>query len=473
MFFRTTCRDFADAYASGRTTPEEVLDKTLSNIKAADDMSPPLRAFIRRTEDIARQTAVASAKRWKRGRPLGPLDGVPVAIKDEFDVAGYPTRAGTMFRGSTPATQDAPVVARLRKKGAMIIGKTHMTEIGIGGTGANAHYPTPRNPFDLHRMTGGSSSGSGAAVSAGLCPVALGSDAGGSIRIPAALCGIYGFKPTYGRIPASGGALLSWSLDHLGPLGASLDDLGAFMDATSGADPSDLASVFGPHPRRVGRLKAKPLKGMRFAWCPDFADDADVDVRTVFHEALVRLKDQGAVVEKVRLQHARAIHKVGYITFCAESAASQRDWMREHRDAYNLDTRLILGIGEHISAVEYLHAQRVRQLIRDEFMAVCRNYDAFLNPTVACTAPAYTDQMLREAVVDTAINDRISRYSFAGTLTGFPCLSMPCGVSEVGLPVGIQLMGAPWTDEKLIRVAASADQVMPPMPAPVAVWDAL
>lgn len=473
MFFRTTCRDFADAYSSGRTNPEEVLDRTLAAMKESDSLNPPLRAFIRRTEDLARQAAASSTKRWRRGRPLGPLDGVPVAIKDEFDVGGHPTKAGTTFRGSTAAAKDAVVVSRLRKKGAMIVGKTHMTEIGLGGTGLNAHHPTPRNPYDTSRLTGGSSSGSAAAVSAGLCPVALGSDAGGSIRIPAALCGVYGLKPTYGRIPASGGALLSWSLDHLGPIGASMDDLAAFLDATSGSDPSDLASMFGPIPKRVRRLKPKPLKGMRFAWCPEFADDADPEVRQSFHEALGRLKEQGAIVEKVRLKHAASIHKVGYITFCAEAAASQHDWLRDHRESYNLDTRLILSIGEHISSVEYLHAQRVRQLIRLEFADICKKYDAFLNPTVASVAPEITDIMLREAVVDTAINDGISRYTFAGTLTGFPCISMPCGVTAAGLPIGLQLMGAAWSDEKLVRVAASADQVMPPMPAPQAVWDAL
>lgn len=473
MFFRTTSRDFADAYAAGRTNPEEVLEKTLDAIRESDKQSPPLGAFVRRTEALAKEAALASAKRWRRGKPLGPLDGVPVAIKDEFDLAEHPTGAGTTFRGSKNALVDAAVVARLRKKGAVIVGKTHMTEIGLGGTGLNAHFPTPRNPHDLQRLTGGSSSGSAAAVAAGICPLALGSDAGGSIRIPAAWCGIYGLKPTYGRVPSSGGALLSWSLDHLGPIGASVDDLAAFMDVASGKDAKDPSSLFGPHPRRLGRLKPGGLKGMKFGWCPEFADDADPDVRAAFHETLKRLSDQGAKVEKVKLHYAQWIHKVGYITFCAEAATSQHDWLNDFRQAYNLDTRLVLAIGENISAVEYLHAQRVRQLIRQEFDQVCGRFDAFLHPTTAGTAAHISDSSLGEAVVDTALNDRVSRYTFAGTLTGFPCVTIPCGVDSQLMPIGLELMSGPWSDGRLLQVAFVVDQVMEPMAAPKALWDAL
>ncbi|MEZ4458460.1 MAG: amidase [bacterium] len=471
MFFRITARDLTNAYASGTARPEGVLERALESMAAADKGDVPLSAFIRQTGKIAAEAAAASAQRWAEGRPLGPLDGVPVAVKDEFDVIGHPTRAGTVFRQAV-AKSDADVVSRLRRKGAVVLGKTHMTEIGLGGLGLNAHYATPRNPYNPEHMTGGSSSGSAAAVAAGICPIAVGSDAGGSIRIPAAWCGVYGLKPTYGRIPTSGAALLAWSLDHVGPLAASIDDLAAFLDATSGASDRDRSSLFGPDPRWIGRLRSEDLSELRFAWCPDFADDADDETRRVFHEALDRIREQGATVDAVPMTTAQWVQKVGYITFCAEAAASQHDWLRDHRHDYNLDTRLVLSVGERISALEYLQAQRVRERIRAEFRAVCGAYDAFLNPSTAGTA-AKISPIHRGAVVDTALNDRVSRYSFAGTLTGFPCLSIPCGVDASGLPVGLHLTAMPWRDERLLQIGAAVDQVMPPMPAPKVHFEAL
>lgn len=473
MFFRPTSKDYTEAYESGRLTPTEVLERTLSAIRESDRGRPSLHAFIELRDREIMEEAAAATERWHRGKPLGALDGVPIAIKDEFDVAQYRTRAGTTFRGYRAADADSTAVARLRKRGAVILGKTHMTEIGMGGIGTNPHFPAPRNPYDPTRITGGSSSGSAAAVGAGLCPIALGSDAGGSIRMPAALCGVYGFKPTYGRIPTTGGALLSWSLDHVGPLGASINDVAMFYDATVGPDPRDRASMLAPHPRKIGTLRVPKIKGLKFAWCPEFADDADEPVRTAFHEALKSLESMGAKVTKVSLKHVEAIRRVGYITFVAESAASQQDWLRQHRDQYNLDTRLLLAVGEHVSAVEYLHAQRLRTLIRNEFATLLDQHDVFLNPTLACTAPTIDPIAEREGQVDTAVNAAVARYSFCGTLTGFPALSMPCGVDRRGLPIGLQLMSRPWSDERLLRISGAVDQLMPAMPRPKLNWDIL
>lgn len=473
MFFRPTSKDYTEAYESGRLTPTDVVERTLRAIRESDRARPSLNAFIELRDSEILAEARASEERWRAGKSLSALDGVPIAIKDEFDVAGYRTRAGTTFRGRRAAEEDATVVARLRKRGAVILGKTHMTEIGMGGIGTNPHFPAPRNPFDPERITGGSSSGSAAAVAAGLCPIALGSDAGGSIRMPAALCGIYGLKPTFGRLPTTGGALLAWSLDHVGPLGASINDVAMFYDAAAGPDPKDRASVLAPHPRRLGTLRVPKIKGMKFAWCPEFADDADEVVRRSFHDALATLRELGAEVTKVSLRHVNAIRQVGYITFAAESAASQQDWLRDHREDYNLDTRLLLAVGERVSAVEYLHAQRLRTLIREEFDELLKTHAFFLNPTLACTAPLMDRGAEKEGQVDTALNAAVARYSFLGTLTGFPALSIPCGVDGRGMPIGLQLMGRPWADEKLLRVGAAVDQLMPAMPKPKMTWDIL
>lgn len=460
---RPTAADYVAAYRDGRTTPLEVAEQVLDAIAIADSFDPPLDAFLHIRHDAVIANADASTARWKADAALGPLDGVPIAIKDEFDVEGYPTGAGTSFRGRTAADRDATVVERLRSAGAVLLGKTAMTEIGLGGTGINPGSLTPRNPYDPSRFTGGSSSGSAAAVSAGLAPIALGSDAGGSVRMPAALCGIYGFKPTFGRIPTAGGALLAWTLDHLGPLAASVDDLVTFFAATAGPQPGQRGTQFPPAP---GPIPSPPsLEDVRFAWCPEFADDAEPNVRRAFHDTLEMLREAGAAVERVDLQSAEWIQPVGYVTIVAEAAASQRDFLAEHRRDYNLDTRLLLAVGERFTAAEYLHAQRVRTLIRDEFATLLDDYDAFLNPTLACIPQTITDEALDTGEVNSIVNSAVSRYTFAGTLTGFPGITLPCRFAD-GFPVGVHLMGAANRDEDLLALAESVDAVLPDPPMP-------
>jgi Asp-tRNA(Asn)/Glu-tRNA(Gln) amidotransferase A subunit family amidase len=460
---RPTCADYVAAYRDGRTTPLDVAERVVAAITAANSLNPALDAFVELHRDTVLADADASTARWRAGEPLGPLDGVPVPIKDEFDVEGYSTRAGTSFRGASPARHDATVVRRLRRAGAVPLGKTALTEIGLHGSGINPGNLTPRNPYDPARFTGGSSSGSAAAVSAGIGPVALGSDAGGSVRMPAALCGIYGLKPTFGRVPAAGGALLAWTLDHLGPLGASVDDLATFFAATAGPSSGERATQFARPSGPIG--EPPPLEGLRFAWCPDFADDADPDVRATFHEALETLAEAGATVERLDLEWIQWVQRAGYVTIVTEAAASQRDFLRDHRQDYNLDTRLLLAVGERFSGAEYLHAQRVRTLIREELEAVVAKYDAFLHPTVACVAQPITDAAVAAGEVNSVVTSALTRYTFAGTLTGLPGVSVPCGFPS-GLPVGLHLTGAAHGDETLLAVAKSVDAVLPSPPKP-------
>jgi Asp-tRNA(Asn)/Glu-tRNA(Gln) amidotransferase A subunit family amidase len=460
---RPTAQDYVTAYREGRTTPLEVAEQLLAQVAAADAARPALDAFVEVHRDAVLADADASTARWKAEASIGPLDGVPVPVKDEFDVQGYRTRAGTTFRGARVARRDSTVVERLRSAGAVIFGKTAMTEIGLGGSGINPGGLTPANPYDPDRFTGGSSSGSAAAVSSGIAPLAVGSDAGGSVRMPAALCGVYGFKPTFGRIPTAGGALLAWTLDHIGPLGASVEDLAAFFEATAGPSPSERGTQFSGPPQPLGEPPA--LETLRFAWCPAFADDADPEVRDSFHDALDRLRDAGAEVDEIDLEWVEWIQRVGYVTIVAEAAASQRDFLAEHRSEYNLDTRLLLAVAERFTAAEYLHAQRVRTLIREELAEVLASYDAFLNPTLACVAQPITDAARKSGEVNSVVNSAVSRYTFAGTLTGFPGITLPCRFAD-GLPVGLHFTAAANADETLLGVAKSVDAVLPEPPVP-------
>lgn len=465
---RVTIDSWHQAYQSGELDPTEGVDKALRWALHIERQAPSLEAFVSLDAPEVRAQAEASAARWAAGEPRGPLDGVPVAIKDEFHVAGYPTAAGTTFLGHTTHPRDCPIVARLREAGAVILGKTSMHEIGLGGSGVNPRALTARNPYDARYMAGGSSSGSAVAVSAGVVPVALGSDAGGSIRIPAAFCGLYGIKPTYGRVPTSGGELLSRTLDHTGPLGASLQDLAVFLDVTAGADAEDHASQLAPAHEPIGRLEPAAPDRLRLAWCPGYLEGADEDVLERFHEALDALREAGAHVEAVALPHHRLIQPIGYVTLSAEGAASQRDHLRDHRAAYALPTRMLLAIGERITTSEYMHAQRARALVRDDFEQVlfAQGFDALVSPTTGCVAQPITVEALEYGSVDPGFNARVSQFTFAGNLTGLPCVTVPAGAGEGGMPVGFQLMGRPWEEAELLARAAAVDELTTPMARP-------
>ncbi len=461
-----TARDYAWAYREGKQTPEDVVEAAIAAVRLSQQQAQPLDAFVILDEDDVRKQAAEATRRIEQGSPKSLLDGVPVAIKDEFDVEGFPTTAGTAFRGTKKAREDSAVVERLREAGAIIFGKTAMHEIGFGGTGINPKHLTARNPHDLSRAPGGSSSGSAAAVAAGLCPVAVGSDAGGSIRIPSAFCGIYGIKPTYGRIPTTGGALLAWSLDHIGPLAASVDDLALFYDATAGAHPSDEETHGQPEPEAVGELDPPEPTELRIAWTPEMGEDAEAPVKHSFLNAVGALRRSGAVVEERKIPHIHQAQRVGYVTMASEAAGTQRDWLREHRDEYNWDTRLLLAVGARISADEYLHAQRVRTVVADEFAKVFDDYDFFITPTTGMVAPEISKGALDTGEVNSRVNAYVSRYTFLGNVTGVPAVSIPCGVDANGLPVGLMIYAAPWKEKELLNAAAAIDELVDSVPRP-------
>ena len=264
--------DYTEAYRSGRADPVGVARAVVAARARLDAGTTPLRAFIAVDEADLLAQAEASAARLRAGTPRSWLEGVPVAVKDELDQAPYPTTVGTSFLGTTPAAHDATVVARLRAAGALLVGKTNMHELGIGVTGINPHHGAARNPYALGHATGGSSSGSAAAAAAGFCPVAIGADGGGSIRIPAALCGMVGLKATFGRISEHGAAPLCWSVAHVGPIGAHAADVAAVYGLLAGPDPADPGSLGHPGVRLPA---GRSLEGLRVGVLDAWFDHAE------------------------------------------------------------------------------------------------------------------------------------------------------------------------------------------------------
>lgn len=444
--------DFLAAYRDKRLNPETVARRVLDAVAAGERRSPAMRVFIAQDERDVMAQAAESARRWREGRPLGPLDGVPVAVKDELDQRPYPTTVGTRFLGKQPAGADAFVVGRLREAGALLVGKANMHEIGIGVTGVNPHHGAARNPHDPRRMTGGSSSGPGAAVAAGLCPIAIGADGGGSIRVPAALCGVVGLKPTFGRVSESGAAPLCWSVAHVGPLAASVDDCALAYAAIAGPDPADANSLRQP-PATLEGLRDGALRGVRLGIYRPWFEDADPAVVAACRDGVELLVAAGARVVDIEIPELAALRAAHLVTIVSEMAASHLRLFQQHRDEYAADTRVNLALARRLAATDYVHAQRTRARLAGHFQRVLQQADAIVTPTSACTAPVIPVDSLDSGESNVPQTLAIMRFAPAGNLLGLPAVSVPAGYDGDGMPVGLQLMGRAWEEHLLLRLA--------------------
>ncbi|HUX76239.1 MAG TPA: amidase [Anaerolineae bacterium] len=451
--------DYASAYREGKTSPEEVAHRVLEAVEASNGANPPLRAIIAMDrEDVLRQ-ARAAAERIESGRALSVFDGVPVAVKDELDVVPYPTTVGTAFLGSSPAEEDATVVARMRAAGALLIGKANMHEIGIGVTGLNPHHGTARNPCDPGHYTGGSSSGPAAAVAAGLCPVAIGADGGGSIRIPSSFCGLVGLKSTFGRVSEFGAAPLAWSVAHLGPLAATATDATLAYGVIAGPDPRDPLSLHQPAPTLRG-WDDPDLSDLTLGVYWPWFRHATADVVSVCEGMLDEFEKRGASVQEIAipgLENGRVAH---VITIAAEMTQALGCHYDEHCREHGLDVRINLALARQFTARDYIQAQRVRTRMMADFDRVLEGVDVIVTPTTALPAPAIPRAALPHGDSDLTTLTEIMRFVTPANLTGLPAISFPAGYNEAGLPIGMQAMGRAWEEPTLLRLALVAEQVV-------------
>jgi len=449
---------FAAAYRGGTITPADVAERVLGHIQSSDRLVPPMRFFIALDpEDVRKQASLAS-ERLRSGHPLSLLDGVPVAVKDELDQRGYPTTVGTRFLGRTPATQDAAVVAALRRAGAVLLGKTNMHEIGIGVTGINPHHGAVRNPYNPMHVTGGSSSGSAACVAAGICPLAVGADGGGSIRIPAAFCGVVGLKPTFGLLSEDGAAQLCWSVAHVGPIAATVKDaaLGfACMTPSSGSAASHALATL------THWLQVQDFRGVRVGFHPGWFEDTDPAVERCCQEALRMLREAGAgIVEaaQISLEELRLARTVHVVTIVSEMATAHLRHHAEHRTEYSDEVRFNLALSQAITATDYLHAQRLRARLARLMREVFGQIDVLATPTTACTAPLLSQDALLTGESNVSLMERIMRFAVVANLTGLPAITVPAGYDGAGLPVGFQLMARPHEEGLLLGLAHEVER---------------
>lgn len=452
----STVHDYARAYRENVISPEVVAGRVLGAIEASNAASPPLRAVIAVNRDDLLRQAEAATRRIRAGCPLGEFDGVPVAVKDELDMVPFPTTGGTAFLGRHPATADATVVARLRAAGALLIGKTNMHEIGIGVTGLNPIHGTPRNPYATSRDTGGSSSGSATAVAAGLCPMAVGADGGGSIRIPAALCGMVGLKPTYGRISEYGALPLCWSVAHIGPIGATVADAALGYAVMAGPDPKDPGSLHQPPPVLTdwGR---RDLHGVTLGVFWPWFQDAEAEIVVACEVMLDQLRDQGARIREIVIPDLEAARVAHAVTICSEMAQAMSGTYAQHHRQHSQDTRINLRIARALTALDYIQAQRVRTRLIANFRRVFAEVDAVITPTTAIVAPPIPGGSLASEASDLATASALMRFVTPANLSGFPAISFPAGFTAGGLPIGMQAIGSAWEEALLLRIARAAE----------------
>lgn len=454
-----TAQDFALAYRSGASTPLAVAERLLERVQADATRQPAMRIVVKQRAADLRAQALSSAERFRAGRPLGPLDGVPVAVKDELDLAGYATTVGTSFLGKEAAPTDAEVVARLRAAGALLFGKVNMHEIGLGVTGLNPHHGACRNPYDPARATGGSSSGSAASVAAGYGPIAIGADGGGSIRIPAAFCGVVGLKPTFGRLSEHGAAPLCWSVAHVGPIGASVHDVALAYGLMAGPDPKDPNSTYQPAPT-LRALELRDLEGVRLGVFRAWFEDADPAVVEACRTMLGHLEAAGARIVEVEIPELGLLNIAHTVTIVSEMLAAHAPYFQSHPEAYGMDTRLSLMLARHLKATDYLLAQRHRVRLFGHFAQVLGQVDAIVTPATACTAHVLPADALTGGESNLELLDRIMRFMRPANFTGLPAISFPAGYDPHGLPVGMQVIGRAWEEDLLLRVARSAEEAL-------------
>jgi Asp-tRNA(Asn)/Glu-tRNA(Gln) amidotransferase A subunit family amidase len=458
-FAFTTTRDYAEAYQSGATTPEIIAEQALTAIEDSNAFTPALRAIIACQSDDVIKQARASAERWRAGKPLSIFDGVPVAVKDEMDMVPYGTTWGTSFLGKTPAPADSTVVARMRAAGALLIGKANMHEIGIGVTGLNPHHGDTRNPYNPRHFSGGSSSGSAAAVAAGLCPAAISADGGGSIRNPAGFCGVYGLKATFGRVSEFSSAVLDWSVAHNGPIAATAEDTALMYAVIAGPDPKDLHTLNQP-PVRLDGFDNFDLGDLKIGIFTPWFEHASPAMVEGCRKMVSAFQSMGAQVLEIEIPELEAAHIAHTITIAAEMFTVLAHEYAEHRSDFSLEIRTDLALARSLTAFDYLQAQRVRTRALAHFRRVMEEVDVIITPTSGCTAPMIPPDALPDGESDLTTLTEIMRFATPANLTGLPAISFPAGYSTDGLPIGCQLMGRAWEEHVLLRLAHAAEQVV-------------
>jgi aspartyl-tRNA(Asn)/glutamyl-tRNA(Gln) amidotransferase subunit A len=435
----------------GQLSPVELTRAFLERIEQLDGT---LQAYITVLHDRAMASARTAEAEMLRGDYRGPLHGIPIALKDLYDTKGIRTTASSRVMADRVPTEDATTTARLEAAGAILLGKLAMHEFALGGPDPSNGFPLPRNPWNLDYIPGGSSSGSGTGIAAGLCMGSLGSCTGGSIRGPAAYCSIVGLKATYGRVSRYGVVPLSWSLDHCGPMTWTVEDSAHMLQVIAGYDPKDLTSSRAPVPDYAASLRAD-VRGLTIGVPRHFffADDPRIDRDTLarVEQALSVLESLGARVQDVSIPALAYSGAAQPVIMLSEAFAYHDQNLRRQPELFGEMVRARFRTGGLFTSSDYVQAQRVRNVLKRQCAEVLTQVDVLVSPTMSSPAPAFAE-------MDAMTTSR--RPSFTGpyNLTGMPAISVPCGFTDMGLPVGLQIAGKPFDEPTVIRAAYAYQQ---------------
>ncbi len=434
-----TVRELGALLRGRKLSCVELIRQTLADIERRD----VFRSFITKTEESALREAIERDRELAAGMDRGPLHGIPVALKDLFYTRGVRTTGGSLvFRDFVPK-HDATAVKKMKAAGAISVGKTNLHELAYGITSKNPHYGFVLNPRDTNRLAGGSSGGSASLVAAGLLPLTLGTDTGGSIRIPASFCGITGLKPTYGRVSRHGVLPLAFSLDHVGPLGSCVEDCALAMDTMAGPG-FDLPEV-------------PDLTGVRVGLPNNFYfDRVDDQVSTAVRKSVSRMEGLGASLVEIHIPDPAEINAAARVMQLSETAALYANCADS--SLFGDDVWQLIQQGKMIAAHEYVNAQRIRSLFRRDFDEVWKKIDVLVTPTTPTAAPLLEETRVKIGSQEEDTRMASTRLVRAINFLGEPALSMPCGETSSGLPIGLQLISAPFTEPRLLQIANTLER---------------
>jgi aspartyl-tRNA(Asn)/glutamyl-tRNA(Gln) amidotransferase subunit A len=455
------------SFAAGAISPIEATRMCLRRI---DRLNATYNCFITRLSEPAEAAAAEAGGRFASGKSLGPLDGVPMAVKDIIYISGVKCTAGSRILANNVAAYDSPVVRRIKEAGAVIVGTTNLHEFAAGVTSNNPHYGPVRNPWDPSRIAGGSSGGSAAAVASGMVPAAFGTDTAGSVRIPAALCGVVGLKPTYGRVSRLGVIPLAPSLDTVGLLTSCAWDAAALLQTIAGHEEGDPTTVDAPVPDYISEL-SKPFKPPRVGVLRNtFQGRVDPDIQEALDSMLGRFEEIGCHVEASELEGWDEAIATWLPIRRAEATAFHLKWLDSVPELYGDDVRELLEKGKDIRAVDYVNAINSRPSLMQKFAASMADHDVMVTPTTRTPAPLVGESMLTIAGKEVDTYSALNSLTLPFNLVGFPAVSIPMGLVR-GLPVGVQLAARPFGESILLKTAHAYERRFGPFPRPAASAD--
>lgn len=461
-----TIKDLSKLISTREISPVDLIEATLERIAK---LNPTLNAFITVVEDSARRDAKNAESLIKEGKYRGPLHGIPISLKDLIYVKGVKSTSGSKILSNFIPEYDSTVVKKLRDAGAIIVGMNNTHEFACGITNINPHYGSSKNPWDINRMSGGSSGGSAVAVSAGMTPASIGTDTSGSIRVPSSLCGLFGLKPTYGRVSKYGVQELAPSIDHIGPIARSTWDIAAVLQTIAGYDKLDNSTVDLPVPEfskailegesKEDRKSNKFKIGIPLEF---FFDLIDSRVMRTIEKFVDRLQSCGISTSPVHVEQTDKIFDSWRAIRLGESAAVHEQWIKTRHGEYGQNVIVMLEKGMEITAVEYINAHKLRMEIKTAFLKAMTDYDALLVPTTIIPAPLLDDTTIKINEDTIEVYQALSRLTTVFDITGLPAMNVPAGFIEGGeknrLPIGVQLVGRPFDEETLLKVSNIYDE---------------